>query len=124
MAKINSQIGCFGPDFPAAPRVATQTYACKGAGLALRPERIDNSLAAILFLDERGLAEEISLAGRFAISSGTIRAVFNEPLPAAQYVRMSDKHQRHSTENQSDTTPSAATSTSSEPARPAPSNLN
>ena len=54
--------------------------------------QINNSLAAILFLDERGLAEEITLAGRFAIRSGTIRTVVNEPLPAAQYVRKPDEN--------------------------------
>jgi hypothetical protein len=40
--------------------------------------------------------------GRFAISSKAIGAMGREPVPAAQYVRMSTEHQRYSTENQSD----------------------
>jgi len=42
------------------------------------------------------------LAGRLAISSGTIKTAVSEPVPAVQYVRMSTEHQRYSTENQSD----------------------
>jgi hypothetical protein len=42
------------------------------------------------------------VVGRFAISSKTIGLMGREPIPAAQYVRMSTEHQRYSTENQSD----------------------
>jgi DNA invertase Pin-like site-specific DNA recombinase len=42
------------------------------------------------------------VVSRFAISSKAIGAMGREPIPAAQYVRMSTEHQRYSTENQSD----------------------
>jgi len=42
------------------------------------------------------------LVSRFATSSESIRTAMREPVPAAQYVRMSTEHQRYSTENQSD----------------------
>jgi DNA invertase Pin-like site-specific DNA recombinase len=42
------------------------------------------------------------LASRLVSSSETFGSVGGGPLPAAQYVRMSTKHQRYSTENQSD----------------------
>ena len=42
------------------------------------------------------------MVGRLMISSKTIGALGREPIPAAQYVRMSTEHQRYSTENQSD----------------------
>jgi hypothetical protein len=42
------------------------------------------------------------VVGRLAISSKTIGAMGREPIPTAQYVRMSTEHQRYSTENQSD----------------------
>jgi DNA invertase Pin-like site-specific DNA recombinase len=42
------------------------------------------------------------LVSRFAISSANIPTGKREPIPAAQYVRMSTEHQRYSTENQSD----------------------
>ena len=42
------------------------------------------------------------MAGRLAISSENIGTAVREPVPAAQYVRMSTEHQRYSTENQSD----------------------
>jgi DNA invertase Pin-like site-specific DNA recombinase len=42
------------------------------------------------------------VVGRLAISSKTIGAMGGEPVPAAQYVRMSTEHQRYSTEHQSD----------------------
>jgi DNA invertase Pin-like site-specific DNA recombinase len=42
------------------------------------------------------------VVGRLAISSENIGTAVREPVPAAQYVRMSTEHQRYSTENQSD----------------------
>ena len=42
------------------------------------------------------------MVGRLAISSENIGTAVREPVPAAQYVRMSTEHQRYSTENQSD----------------------
>jgi hypothetical protein len=48
------------------------------------------------------VAGEIDLLSRFAVSSENIGTAAREPVPAAQYVRMSTEHQRYSTENQSD----------------------
>ena len=42
------------------------------------------------------------MVSRFATSSESIGTAMREPVPAAQYVRMSTEHQRYSTENQSD----------------------
>jgi DNA invertase Pin-like site-specific DNA recombinase len=42
------------------------------------------------------------LVSRFAISSEAAGPEVREPIPAAQYVRMSTEHQCYSTENQSD----------------------
>jgi DNA invertase Pin-like site-specific DNA recombinase len=42
------------------------------------------------------------LVSRFDTSSKGIGTAVREPVPAAQYVRMSTEHQRYSTENQSD----------------------
>jgi hypothetical protein len=50
----------------------------------------------------KGLLGGNHLAGRFAISSETTETEAPEPVPAAQYVRMSTEHQRYSPENQSD----------------------
>jgi DNA invertase Pin-like site-specific DNA recombinase len=47
------------------------------------------------------VAGEINLLSRFAIRSENIGNAAREPVPAAQYVRMSTEHQRYSTENQS-----------------------
>ena len=40
------------------------------------------------------------MVGRLAISSENIGTAVREPVPAAQYVRMSTEHQRYSTEHQ------------------------
>ena len=42
------------------------------------------------------------MLSRFGVSSESIGTAVREPVPAAQYVRMSTEHQRYSTENQSD----------------------
>ena len=42
------------------------------------------------------------MLSRFDVSSESIGTTVREPVPAAQYVRMSTEHQRYSTENQSD----------------------
>jgi hypothetical protein len=68
----------------------------------LQARRIHNPLAAFLCLKERDVAGEINLVSRFATSSESIGTAMREPVPAAQYVRMSTEHQRYSTENQSD----------------------
>jgi hypothetical protein len=68
----------------------------------LQARRIHNPLAAFLCLKERDVAGEINLVSRFATSSESIGTAMREPVPAAQYVRMSTEHQRYSTEKQSD----------------------
>ena len=42
------------------------------------------------------------MVSRFAIGSEAAGREVREPIPAAQYVRMSTEHQCYSTENQSD----------------------
>jgi DNA invertase Pin-like site-specific DNA recombinase len=42
------------------------------------------------------------LVSHFAISSESVGTEVREPIPAAQYVRVSTEHQRYSTENQAD----------------------
>ena len=42
------------------------------------------------------------MVSRFAIGSAAVPTVMREPVPAAQYVRMSTEHQRYSIENQAD----------------------
>jgi hypothetical protein len=51
---------------------------------------------------ERDVAGELNLFSRFGTNSENIGTAVREPVPAAQYVRMSTEHQRYSTENQSD----------------------
>jgi hypothetical protein len=46
--------------------------------------------------------ESSNLLSRFGTNSENIGTAVREPVPAAQYVRMSTEHQRYSTENQSD----------------------
>ncbi len=59
-------------------------------------------MAAFCCLKERDVAGEINLVSRFATSSESIGTAVREPVPAAQYVRMSTEHQLYSPENQSD----------------------
>ena len=60
------------------------------------------------------------MVGRLAISSENIGTAVREPVPAAQYVRMSTEHQRYSTENQSDAILQYAVATASTSCGPTP----